>query len=102
MKRPLARPRKRRAMLLTTGCQEGGVDGKRHAGATVSPTVHPTAIELGMFARLTILLFVFFAVAGLLHVAAPGHSGVAPNGPAEASSNLTIGRIIAERMPAQP
>jgi hypothetical protein len=55
-----------------------------------------------MFARLTILLFVFFAVAGLLRVAAPGHSGVAPNSPAEASSNLTIGRIIAERMPAQP
>jgi hypothetical protein len=30
-----------------------------------------------MFSRLTILLFVFFALAGLMHVAAPGTPGMA-------------------------
>jgi hypothetical protein len=57
-----------------------------------------------MFLRLAILLFVFFALAGLLHVAAPVTSGAAPDSSAEASipSRLTIGRIIAERAPAQP
>ena len=60
-----------------------------------------------MFSRLTILLFVFFAVAGLLHVSAPGTSHVARNisdGTAPTPSNVgpTVGRIIAGKGDAQP
>jgi hypothetical protein len=60
-----------------------------------------------MFTRFTILLFVFFAVAGLLHVAAPGPSSSnreSPDKTASAASpgGLTVDRIIADTAAPQP
>jgi hypothetical protein len=81
-----------------------GPGGRTPRGPAVSPTVHPGAIRSGMFSRLTILLFVFFAVAGLLRVTAPATPGMTRDDQAEALAppGLTIGRIIAERTSAQP
>jgi len=60
-----------------------------------------------MFSRLTILLFVFFAVAGLMHVAAPRSSRVAQEARSETASapsqaGLTIDRIITGHAGHQP
>jgi len=60
-----------------------------------------------MFSRLTILLFVFFAVAGLWHVAAPRSSRVAQEARNETASapsraGLTIDRILTGDAGPQP